>query len=95
MPLTVKEMLEAANAVIERDSPTQAQDLLRQGGLLLDIREAPELERIGRHRFASPGACLSFGRTPSLSRMIPSFRQIVGSSSIARLARALSWRVSY
>ncbi|WP_170605008.1 rhodanese-like domain-containing protein [Ruegeria arenilitoris] len=48
MPLTVKAMMEAANAVVERIDAQRAKDLIEQGALLLDIRDAPELERTGR-----------------------------------------------
>jgi len=48
MALTVKDMMEAANAVVERIDGARAQQLIGQGALLLDIRDAPELERTGR-----------------------------------------------
>ncbi len=48
MTLTVKDMMEAANAVVERIDVARAKELIEQGGLLLDVRDAPELERTGR-----------------------------------------------
>ncbi|WP_425045618.1 rhodanese-like domain-containing protein [Primorskyibacter sp. S87] len=48
MALTVKDMMEAANAVVERIDGAQAQELVANGALLLDIRDAPELEKAGR-----------------------------------------------
>ncbi|UWR04143.1 rhodanese-like domain-containing protein [Ruegeria conchae] len=48
MALTVKDMMQAANAAVERIGASKAQELLGQGALLLDIRDAPELERTGR-----------------------------------------------
>nr|WP_170808452.1 rhodanese-like domain-containing protein [uncultured Ruegeria sp.] len=48
MPLTVRDMMEAANAVVARIDFAQATELLREGGLLLDVRDTPELERAGR-----------------------------------------------
>ncbi len=48
MPLTVRDMMEAANAVVARIDFAQASELLREGGLLLDVRDTPELERAGR-----------------------------------------------
>ncbi|EEE38644.1 rhodanese domain protein [Rhodobacteraceae bacterium KLH11] len=48
MPLTVKDMMAAANAVVERIDTGKAQELLAQGALLLDVRDTPELERAGR-----------------------------------------------
>lgn len=68
MPLTVKSMLEAANAVIERIDAARAQELLGQGALLLDIRDAPELERTGRAVGAHhiPRGMLEFRADPEL-----------------------------
>lgn len=48
MPLTLKTMMEAANAVVERIDAARAKELTGQGALLLDIRDAPELEKTGR-----------------------------------------------
>lgn len=48
MPLTVKDMMAAANAVVERIDGAKARDLVAQGAVLLDIRDAPELEKTGR-----------------------------------------------
>ncbi|MBJ6371018.1 rhodanese-like domain-containing protein [Sedimentitalea arenosa] len=48
MPVTVKEMMEAANAAVERIDGARAQELVADGALLLDVRDAPELERAGR-----------------------------------------------
>lgn len=48
MPVMVKDMMEAANAVVERIDTARAKTLLGQGGLLLDIRDAAELQQTGR-----------------------------------------------
>ena len=48
MPLTVKDMMEAANAVVERVDVARARQLMDDGALLLDVRDAPELETAGR-----------------------------------------------
>lgn len=48
MPLTVQDMHEAANAVVQRIGAVQVPELLQQGALLLDIRDARELEKTGR-----------------------------------------------
>lgn len=48
MPLTVKEMMAAANAAVERIDAARAREMVANGALLLDIRDAPELERAGR-----------------------------------------------
>ncbi|HSF64035.1 MAG TPA: rhodanese-like domain-containing protein, partial [Paracoccaceae bacterium] len=49
MTLTVQDMLAAANAAVPRVDATEAQRLIAEkGALLLDIRDAPELEKMGR-----------------------------------------------
>ncbi|MBU9696710.1 rhodanese-like domain-containing protein [Rhodobacteraceae bacterium HSP-20] len=48
MPATVKDMLAAANAAVEKVDHATAQDLIAQGALLLDVRDAPELETSGK-----------------------------------------------
>jgi rhodanese-related sulfurtransferase len=49
MPLTLKDMMAAANAVVARIDTKDAQKMIAEkGALLLDIRDAPELERLGR-----------------------------------------------
>lgn len=49
MTLTVQDMLAAANAAVPRVDAAQAQRLIAEkGALLLDIRDAPELEKMGR-----------------------------------------------
>lgn len=48
MPLTAKDLMEAANAVIERIDVARAQELIGEGALLLDVRDAPELDASGR-----------------------------------------------
>lgn len=49
MTLTLKDMMAVANAAVERIDVARAQDLMRRNGaLLLDIRDAPEIEKTGR-----------------------------------------------
>ncbi|MDE2376539.1 rhodanese-like domain-containing protein [Bradyrhizobium sp.] len=49
MLLTVKEMLEAANAAVPKISPAQAQEMIGKGNVLvLDVRDAPEVEKSGK-----------------------------------------------
>ncbi|MEP3633682.1 MAG: rhodanese-like domain-containing protein [Shimia thalassica] len=48
MALTVATMMEAANAAVPRISVTDAQAKIADGALLLDIRDAPELQIQGR-----------------------------------------------
>ncbi len=77
MPLTVKDMMEAANAVVERIDYAQAKDMIGQGALLLDIRDAPELEKAGvavgaRH---IPRGMLEFRADPDLPSHDPEMRK--------------------
>ncbi|MEX0328016.1 MAG: rhodanese-like domain-containing protein [Ruegeria sp.] len=48
MPLSVKDMMEAANQVVPRIDTSRAKELIEQSALLLDIRDASELEKSGR-----------------------------------------------
>jgi rhodanese-related sulfurtransferase len=48
MPLTLKEMMAAAQAAVEKIDFAKAQALINEGALLLDVRDAPELEKAGR-----------------------------------------------
>ncbi len=77
MPLTVKEMVEAANAVVERIDAGRAQELLAQGALLLDIRDAPELEKVGRAAGSHhiPRGMLEFRADPELPSYDPELRK--------------------
>ena len=49
MATTVKQMLEAANAVVPRITLAQAREMIAQADtLVVDVRDAPELEQTGR-----------------------------------------------
>lgn len=48
MAVTLQEMMEVANAAVERITPERAVEMIGAGALLLDIRDAPELEAKGR-----------------------------------------------
>jgi len=48
MALTVQAMMAEANAAVERIDGARAQELVAQGALLLDVRDALELETAGR-----------------------------------------------
>jgi len=76
MPTTLKDMLAAANAVVERISTADAQAMIDGGALLLDIRDAPELENVGRavgsHHV--PRGMLEFRADPNSPFADPEFR---------------------
>jgi rhodanese-related sulfurtransferase len=49
MPTTVKQLMEAANAVVPKITPAQARDMIVEGNtLVVDVRDAPELEKSGK-----------------------------------------------
>ncbi len=77
MPLTVKAMMEAANAVVERIDAARAKELIGQGALLLDIRDAAELEKTGRaarsHHISR--GMLEFRADPDLPSHDPEMRR--------------------
>ena len=45
---TLKDMIAAANAAVEKIDTAAAQQKVAGGALLLDVRDAPELEKAGR-----------------------------------------------
>lgn len=77
MPVTVKDMLEAANAVVERIDTQTAKDLLGQGALLLDVRDAVELQQTGRAVGAHhiPRSMLEFRADDTLQSHDPELRK--------------------
>lgn len=48
MAATLKDMMAAANLVVPRISAEEAQAKVASGALLLDIRDAPEINKMGR-----------------------------------------------
>jgi rhodanese-related sulfurtransferase len=49
MAKNVKELVEAANAVVPRITPAQAQEMIAKGNtLIVDVRDAPEVEKSGK-----------------------------------------------
>ena len=48
MPKSVKELVEAADAVVPRITPEQAQQMIDEGALVVDVRDAPEVDRSGK-----------------------------------------------
>lgn len=47
MPVTVKEMLDAAHAVVPKIDRARAESLIAAGALVLDVRDAPEVAMTG------------------------------------------------
>lgn len=49
MALSVKQMLEAANAAVPKITPKEARELIDKGNtLVVDVRDAPEIETSGK-----------------------------------------------
>jgi rhodanese-related sulfurtransferase len=49
MPTSVKQLMDAANAVVQRITPAQAREMISTGGaLVVDVRDTPEVEQSGK-----------------------------------------------
>src|ERR1700759_738241 len=49
LAISVKQMLEAANAAVTKITPAQAKEMIGKGNtLVLDVRDAPEVEKSGK-----------------------------------------------
>jgi rhodanese-related sulfurtransferase len=49
MALTVKQMMEAANAAVPKITPGEAREKIAEGNtLVVDVRDAPEVEKSGK-----------------------------------------------
>jgi rhodanese-related sulfurtransferase len=49
MPTRVKQMMEAANAVVPKITPAEAREMIAKGHtLVVDVRDTPELEKSGK-----------------------------------------------
>jgi rhodanese-related sulfurtransferase len=49
MALSVKQMMEAANAVVPKITPAQASEMIGKGNtLVVDVRDAPEVQNSGK-----------------------------------------------
>jgi rhodanese-related sulfurtransferase len=48
MATTLKQLIDAANAVVPRIAPGEAREMIAKGALVLDVRDAPEVEKSGK-----------------------------------------------
>jgi len=48
MPTSVKQMMEEANAAVPRISPADAKAAIANGAIVVDVRDAPEVEKSGK-----------------------------------------------
>ena len=76
MPITSKDLVEAANAVVPRIDTAAAQEKIAQGALLLDIRDSTELEKTGRAEGSHhiPRGMLEFRADPASPYHDPQMR---------------------
>ena len=76
MPITSKDLLDAANAVVPRIDAATAQRKMAQGALLLDIRDSTELEKMGRAEGSHhvPRGMLEFRADPASPYYDPQLR---------------------
>ena len=77
MPATYKSLVEAANAVVPRISGKEAQELVANGALLVDVRDGTEVAQTGKLKGAVHVARGSLeGRAdPTAPTYNPSFKQ--------------------
>jgi rhodanese-related sulfurtransferase len=69
MALSVKQMMEAANAVVPKITPSQAREMIEKGDtLVVDVRDAPEVQNSGKVAGAVhvPRGMLEFRADPEL-----------------------------
>jgi rhodanese-related sulfurtransferase len=76
MPLTAAKMLEAAHAVVPKIATEDARTKMAEGALLLDIRDAPELQLNGRAEGSHhiPRGMLEFRADPNTPFHDPELR---------------------
>lgn len=77
MPLTVKDLLEAAHAEVPKIDRAKAESLMAAGALMLDVRDAPEVAMTGvaaGARHVSRGM-LEFRADPASPFHDPEFRR--------------------
>ncbi|GAB3000605.1 rhodanese-like domain-containing protein [Mycobacterium bourgelatii] len=76
MARSVKELVEAANAVVPRITPAEAQERIAAGNVLVvDVRDAPEVQQSGKVAGAVhvPRGMLEFRADPSVPSHDPQF----------------------
>ena len=76
MAINVKQLVDAANAVVPRITAAQAQDLIASGdAVVVDVREASEVQQSGKVAGALhvPRGLLEFAADPELPSHNPQF----------------------
>ena len=77
MALKLKDMMGEANETVDRIDGATARDMVELGALLLDVRDAPELEKNGRavRSHHIPRGMLEFRADPDSPYAHPEFRR--------------------
>ncbi len=91
MPTNVKQLMEAANAVVPKITPVQARDMIVKGNtLVVDVRDAPELGKSGKVAGAvhHSRGMLEFRADPESSYYDKNFSRILYCASGGRSALA-------
>jgi rhodanese-related sulfurtransferase len=75
MSTSFKAMMEAANAAVPRITPAQAKDMIGKGVLVLDVRDAKEVDQSGKVAGAVhiPRGLLEFKAAPDSPALDKSF----------------------
>jgi rhodanese-related sulfurtransferase len=76
MPISVKEMLEAARAAVPAVTPQEAKTLMDQGAVVIDVRDGTELAASGKVKgaLAIPRGLLEFRADPAVPTHHPELR---------------------
>lgn len=75
MAKSAKDLVAAANEVVPRISPADAKDMIADGALVVDVRDAPEVQQSGKVAGAVhvPRGMLEFRADPESPYHHPSF----------------------
>jgi rhodanese-related sulfurtransferase len=96
MPTSVKQMMEAANAVVQKITLAEARDMMAKGNtLVVDVRDAPEVEKSGKIAGAvhHSRGMLEFRADPDSPYYDKNFAKDKSIMSIALRAVARLWLV--
>ena len=77
MPVTVKDLLAAANAAVPKISAEEARDLIAAGALVVDVRDGTEVLASGKVKGAvhAQRGLLEFKADPEMPSHDPEFRR--------------------
>jgi len=95
MAISVKQMMDAANAAVPRVTPVQAREMMTKANtLVVDVRDAPEVDKSGSVAGSVnvPRGMLEFRADPESPTMTRAFPRTKQSSSTALRAGVRLWR---